>query len=404
MDSAALVSKVRRIILARSGVNGVRGLMRSFRIMDDNRDQKLDKEEFITGMQDSGVKLQPEEWDLLILAFDTDGDGSIRVGEFLRVLRGGLNPTRQAVVDEAYNSFDVDGSNTINLDDIRDRYDAANNPLVLQGTKTEQEVMKDFLRTFDSQSNPDGAVTREEFYAYYSGLSCSIDKDEYFTTMVRNAWRLDKQTTKPARVWDLTATNNSTMKRTRNPAPREPRNGKSLVYIDVGVSDLGEPIQQSHRVVIELDWDLCPRTSENFRALCTGEQGTGPCSGKPLHYQGLHFHRVVPGLCIQGGDIQFDNGKGGESIYGSRFDDEYFGRGFQQPGVVGMANFGPNTNSSQFFITTAPAAYLADKHVAFGQVVEGMDIVTQAGRYGTEGGAPIKNIAITGCGELDVTL
>merc|ERR1711924_250769 len=119
-----------------------------------------------------------------------------------------------------------------------------------------------------------------------------------------------------------------------------------------------------------------PKTSKNFQALCTGEMGTG-ASGKELTFKGSAFHRIIPRFMCQGGDFTRGNGTGGESIYGEKFADEW-DSGFithKKPYLLSMANAGPNTNGSQFFITLAPATHLDGKHVVFGQVTAGEDIV-----------------------------
>eukprot|EP00850_Spirogloea_muscicola_P016543 SM000135S26987 [mRNA] locus=s135:11081:13860:- [translate_table: standard] len=169
-------------------------------------------------------------------------------------------------------------------------------------------------------------------------------------------------------------------------------------FLDVTID--GEP---QGRVLLELWADRCPVTAENFRALCTGEKGVGSTTGKALHFKGSPFHRVIKGFMIQGGDFSAMDGTGGESIYGAKFQDEAAGLAFRhdRKGLLSMANAGPDTNGSQFFITTAPARHLDGKHVVFGCVRKGFGVVKTIER--SETGAndkPVKDILIADCGEL----
>lgn len=168
----------------------------------------------------------------------------------------------------------------------------------------------------------------------------------------------------------------------------------SKVFFDVEING-----ESAGRIVMGLFGETVPRTAENFRALCTGEKGKGK-SGKPLHYAGSKFHRVIPNFMIQGGDFTHGTGVGGESIYGGKFDDENFKIKHKTPGYLSMANAGPNTQGSQFFITTVQTPWLDGKHVVFGKVIEGMDVVRKVESFGSQSGKPAKQIRIAASGEL----
>eukprot|EP00929_Paragymnodinium_shiwhaense_P116810 TRINITY_DN8674_c0_g2_i3.p1 TRINITY_DN8674_c0_g2~~TRINITY_DN8674_c0_g2_i3.p1 ORF type:complete len:231 (-),score=67.58 TRINITY_DN8674_c0_g2_i3:172-777(-) len=167
------------------------------------------------------------------------------------------------------------------------------------------------------------------------------------------------------------------------------------VFFDVQIGDEGPK-----RITMGLFGEDVPKTVKNFVHLCTGDKGNSK-AGPALHFKGSAFHRIIPNFMIQGGDFTRGDGTGGESIYGAKFADENFKLKHTGPGVLSMANAGPNTNGSQFFLTTVKTAWLDGRHVVFGRVVDGMDIVTAVEAVGTSSGKPNKKVTIVDSGLLE---
>lgn len=155
------------------------------------------------------------------------------------------------------------------------------------------------------------------------------------------------------------------------------------------------------KIVMELYTDIVPKTAKNFLEICKGEKNDANKEG--LTYKNSVFHRVIPQFMLQGGDITNGNGTGGKSIYGEKFADENLQESklrHEGPGILSMANAGPNTNGSQFFITTVATPWLDGKHVIFGKVVEGLDLVKKIESFGSQSGTPSKKIVVSNSGEV----
>lgn len=175
--------------------------------------------------------------------------------------------------------------------------------------------------------------------------------------------------------------------------------------ISITVLDISNPAQPStrkgdNRIVLELYADQVPKTADNFRALCTGEKGKSSDGKHALHFKGSSFHRVIPKFMIQGGDFTNGDGTGGISIYGEKFEDENLDGKHDKPFLLSMANAGPSTNGSQFFITTVPTPHLDGKHVVFGKVLAGKNVVRKIEATPTTSDKPNEPITIVDCGEL----
>ena len=171
-----------------------------------------------------------------------------------------------------------------------------------------------------------------------------------------------------------------------------PNPSNTMVYFDIKLGRYGEGTPLG-RIVMELKDDVTPKTAENFKELCLQEPGKG--------YKNSRFHRVIQNFMCQGGDYTNDNGTGGASIYGPRFEDENFSLVHAGPGILSMANAGPNTNGSQFFLCTVQTPWLDGKHVVFGQVVEGFEVVRAIEACGSRSGETSADVMIADCGVME---
>jgi Ca2+-binding EF-hand superfamily protein len=191
-----LVDRLRKKLASR-GARGIIGLARQFKIMDDNHSLSLDKYEFSKGMGDFGLGFSEGEIQTVFKYFDANNNGLLEYDEFLRAIRGPMNPARRAIVAKAFAIMDKDGNGYLDYNDIKGVYSAGKHPDVISGKKTEQQVLQEFLETFEAAHNmrnneaPDHVVTKDEFDEYYNNVSASIDRDDYFAVMMNSAWNLD---------------------------------------------------------------------------------------------------------------------------------------------------------------------------------------------------------------------
>jgi Ca2+-binding EF-hand superfamily protein len=183
------VDKLRSACLQR-GANGIHSIGRTFRVIDDNGSRSLDRQELNKGLQDFGLRMSRSEVDELFAALDKDHSGSISFDEFLQALRPPMSKARLDVIGQAFRKLDKTGDGQITVDDLRLAYDVTHYPKYRSGEKSRDQILKEFLDIFQTGGNMDDIVTKEEFVNYYSGVSASIDDDQYFVQMMKKAWKL----------------------------------------------------------------------------------------------------------------------------------------------------------------------------------------------------------------------
>jgi len=219
-DSLSPIEKFREI-LARRGVRGIMSIRRSFMIADDNNDKTIDIQEFTKLCRDYRIPINDSDVKNLFRQFDRDRSGTVDYDEFLKGIVGNMNKRRQAVVKRAFDKLDKNGNGVVELDDIRGVYNASKHPDVINGKKTEDEILGEFLDTFEYHFNllndnktKDRSINFDEFLEYYNNISMSIDNDEYFDLMMNNAWNLDgSKVTKKG--WKMEEDNNNNLKGTK---------------------------------------------------------------------------------------------------------------------------------------------------------------------------------------------
>ncbi|XP_042299878.1 calcyphosin-like protein [Sceloporus undulatus] len=183
------IIKLRKKCLER-GALGIHGLARFFRIMDDNGSKSLDLEEFRKGLQDAGVPLEGGDVEEIFHFCDKNKSGTLDFNEFLEALRPPMSKARKEIIGEAFQKLDRTGDGLVTVEDLRGVYNSCSHPKFKSGEWTEDQVFRAFLDSFDSPDNKDGKITAEEFLNYYSGVSASIDSDDYFVNMMKAAWKL----------------------------------------------------------------------------------------------------------------------------------------------------------------------------------------------------------------------
>ncbi|XP_053655871.2 crustacean calcium-binding protein 23 [Cherax quadricarinatus] len=188
-ESSSAMEKLQNLLLTH-GYNGIMRFGRMFRIADDDGSRTLNQEELGEAIHNFGLHLDDEEVGEIFSTMDEDGTGTINYEEFLDKLRPEMTEERKAVVAEAYSVLDESGDGVVTLEDLKDKYDASGHPSVLAGEATEDDILLKFLGRFEGNTKEDGKLTKEEFMDYYSGISKSIDDDDYFVEVVKKAWKL----------------------------------------------------------------------------------------------------------------------------------------------------------------------------------------------------------------------
>ena len=189
IGSDTIIEKIKQKIVERGGANGIRSLARLLAIMDDSGDKKLSRDELMYGLRDYGINVSPAEMDQVFKAFDRDGNGFVDFDEFLVAIKGPLSEKRKKFVKMAFDILDTDGSGEITIDELAEKYDVSANPGVKAGKITERQALEEFMSQWD-RLDKDNVVTLDEFEDYYRDISASIDGDDYFELMIRNAWRI----------------------------------------------------------------------------------------------------------------------------------------------------------------------------------------------------------------------
>ena len=201
-----ILDKIRKKLAAR-GIEGVCAIARNFRIVDDNNTQTIDFNEFKKCCKEFQFDLNDNEIQMAFISFDRDNTGEIDYDEFLRIIRGEMNDFRKNLVNDVFNKLDINGNGEISFDEIQSKYNARNHPEVLSGKKTEEEVLKEFMNTFQDTYNylcgteTDNIITLEEFMEYYENVSMTIDNDEYFELMLNNGWGLNQNQKQYNKGW-----------------------------------------------------------------------------------------------------------------------------------------------------------------------------------------------------------